>query len=593
MKFSENLWPRRTHISIEGFPGKRIKIAKGSDVKIIAKADTHYVVPETVQIRYRAEDGKFREKTMSRMGTTGDDDKYQEYSFVFQGIPSSRTFDLIGGDMTLRGFQIDVVDVPAMEMTLHCVFPPYMHREPRELPVTGQIQLPQGTAITVEAKANKDLVEVPIGVQMADQTKAAPTIKLANSDRRHFSYKIATLDEDQTLLFTLTDTDGITTKDPVRLTINAQPDEPPHVGVHLRGISTKITADARLPIEGEITDDYGIAKLWYEFKFDQDEAVKIPLRLVPRDRSALKFDRVADEALDLTDHPLTLGKTLSLTIMAQDNCTLKRGANVAPSEHYQLEVVSPEQLMSMLEARELTLRLRLEQIAQDLTTTRDQLAHVEFASPKAPSASEKAAADKAAVDKAAAANQASGGKSAPGAEPEDVRAAKSPPKSGTEPGDDESSGPGLHSPTVVIEQTLANSERGASEIASLAVAFDDIREEMVNNRVETPELEYRLKDQIADPLRHIAETSFPELDRRLKKLQAVLADPKLSQTRHAEAVQQVDAILVEMRLVMNKMLELESFNEIVEHLREIIKAQRDLDIKTQHRQKEKTLKLDE
>ena len=57
--------------------------------------------------------------------------------------------------------------------------------------------------------------------------------------------------------------------------------------------------------------------------------------------------------------------------------------------------------MSMLEARELTLRLRLEQIAQDLTATRDQLAHAEFASPKAPSPADKAASDKAAVDKAA------------------------------------------------------------------------------------------------------------------------------------------------------------------------------------------------
>ena len=260
----------------------------------------------------------------------------------------------------------------------------------------------------------------------------------------------------------------------------------------------------------------------------------------------------------MADHPLTLGKQVTVTIMAQDNCTLKHGPNVAPSERYQLNVVPPEQLMSMLEARELTLRLRLEQIAQDLTATRDSLANVEFAAPKPrPRAAKPGAAT------AADAKGPSGDKLAPGAEPEDSQAAKAAPKAGAEPGDTASSGGGLHSAPVVIEQTLANSERGASETASLAAAFDDIREEMVNNRIDTPELEYRLKDQIADPLRHIAEASFPELDRRLKKLQAVLADPELSRVRHEEAVKQIDTILVEMRLVMNKMLELESFNEIL------------------------------
>jgi len=49
---------------------------------------------------------------------------------------------------------------------------------------------------------------------------------------------------------------------------------------------------------------------------------------------------------------------------------------------------------------------------------------------------------------------------------------------------------------------------------------------MTNNRIDTPQVEYRLKEEIADPLRRIAEISFPELDRRLKKLQSSL--PTLS-----------------------------------------------------------------
>jgi len=58
-------------------------------------------------------------------------------------------------------------------------------------------------------------------------------------------------------------------------------------------------------------------------------------------------------------------------------------------------------------------------------------------------------------------------------------------------------------------------------------------------------------------------------------------------------VAQIDAILVEMRQVMNKMLELESFNEIVQNLREIIKDQDELNKITQKKQKEKALQLND
>jgi hypothetical protein len=578
--FSDVLWPRRVHLAVDGFPDKRIKIAKGSDVTIVAKADTRFEVPETAQIRYRTEEGASRE-SMSRLGVAAPGDEFQMYSFVFRGILSSRSFDILGGDAALRDYQIDVVEVPTIEMTLHCVYPEYMHREPRDLPVTGLVQLPQGTKITVEAKANKDLVEVPVNSLVADKAQPSRTINLAGSpDRRNFTYPIERLDEDETLLFTLVDADGIRTKDPVRLILNATPDEAPRVGVHLRAIGTSITPQARLPIEGEITDDYGVSKLWFEYKLDQADPVRVPFRANPRGHASLKFDRAADESLDFKEQPLKIGQQMVLTMMAQDNCTLKQGPNVAASERYQLAIVPPEQLMSMLEARELTLRLRLEQIAQDLTATRDQLAQLDFARPKSPAPSDKPN-DKNVTDKN-------------GAEPEDARSSKSP-VAGAEPGDANGPAPsrGLNSAPVVIEQTLANSERGASETASLATAFDDIREEMTNNRIDTPELEYRLKDQIADPLRQIAETMYPELDRRLKRLEATLADPELSKTRHEAALQQVDAILVEMRQVMNKMLELESFNEIVEHLREIIKAQDDLNKLTQKRQKEKALKLND
>ncbi len=120
----------------------------------------------------------------------------------------------------------------------------------------------------------------------------------------------------------------------------------------------------------------------------------------------------------------------------------------------------------------------------------------------------------------------------------------------------------------------------------MAQSFDDIREEMVNNRVDTPELQTRLKDQIADPLKQISQVMFPEFRSRLTQLRRTLDDPQSGPKQLKSALDEADAILVEMKSVLDKMLELETFNEVVDTLRSIISEQDQLNQETLRRQKE-------
>ena len=103
-----------------------------------------------------------------------------------------------------------------------------------------------------------------------------------------------------------------------------------------------------------------------------------------------------------------------------------------------------------------------------------------------------------------------------------------------------------------VARGLDNGDRSAHETLTVADSFDDIREEMVNNRVDTPELQTRLKDQIADPLRHISQQMFPELRTRLAQLRRVLDDPTAGRTQLKLALDQSDAILVEMKSVLGQ-----------------------------------------
>ena len=84
---------------------------------------------------------------------------------------------------------------------------------------------------------------------------------------------------------------------------------------------------------------------------------------------------------------------------------------------------------------------------------------------------------------------------------------------------------------------------------------------------------------------------FPELERRLEALQAALDDAEKAPGLRDRAQQQADEILLAMRKVRDRMIELEDFNEAVELLRDIIKMQKKLREQTQQRHKQKIREL--
>ena len=104
-------------------------MASGGDLEVIASADaaTH-LVPDRVEVRYRAEDGARGRPTMSAVGASGDRKRtYQEYSHTFHGVLASTQFDVVGGDDAVRNLRIEVVKSPTLDqMTLDRRFPPYM-----------------------------------------------------------------------------------------------------------------------------------------------------------------------------------------------------------------------------------------------------------------------------------------------------------------------------------------------------------------------------------------------------------------------------------------------------------------------------------
>ncbi len=550
--FSNELWPRRTRLVVDGFEDGVVKVARGADFDMVARADLSMpLVPESVEIRYWADSGSGGRATMAREGSADRSrDRFQQYTHSFRGVLVPMQLDVFGGDDAVRDLRIEVVDNPTLtQVVLDCRYPGYMDRPQRTLPVSGAMQIPFGTHVTVRGRSNKDLVRFEVRSALDDSSE--PEVLPVTGDPRTVEYSAGPLRGDRSLLFTLLDSDGIKSREPIRLTLAALGDEAPKLALRLQGIGPAITPEARLPVAGRITDDYGLASTWFEHGVDDQETRRQAIPTPAGNPTDLDFQ----QALEVRDLKLQPEQKFLLGVKSSDRYDLGDGPNVGSSERWLLDVVTPAELRAMLESRELVLRQRFETIIEQVVETRDSLLRLDFGSAAATE-------PEPAGDPAAAAEPGDAPQDAP-ATPERRLALNS----------------------LRMQRAVQNSRKDAYEVLGVAEAFDEIRQELVNNRIDTTELRMRLEQGIVGPLEQIGGEMFPELERRLDAVQRALADEKLGPPERERAREQSEAILLAMRQVLSRMIELEDFNEAVELLRQIVELQQKLNAETKDHSK--------
>jgi hypothetical protein len=512
---TNDLWPRATRLEIDGFPNGEAVVAKGGELKLVVRADTKMTVPDKVQVRYQTEDGVRERKFMVRVGVAREGvDDYQNFEYLFTNLLSPVKLEVRGGDARLSDLRIRVVESPTSAISLNCQYPEYMHLAARDIPAAAVTPLPQGCRVTLRAAANKDLVRAEVEELSGKGPATLHQLKPAAGDRRALEFVLPSLLADTTLRFALFDTDGVTNRDTIQLTLVSVPDTPPQVAVQLTGIGSAITVNARLPFVGEVRDDYGVAKSWYAYTVDETDPKQVTLT-APAQPSV---DLHVDASFEVRDLALKPEQKLLIGIEAVDNRQLpddQGGPNFAQGQRYLLDVVTPEQLRAQLEARELNIRQRFESIIAEMTETRDSLTRIE------PSTDDKV-------------NEQN---------------------------------------RLVTSRARQNGDKNAQETAGVAAAFDGIHQELVNNRIDTEELKLRLKDNIADPLHAIVRDRFPAFGKRLKELDDGLKGQRAADL-HRLATAEADALVVELERVRDKMLELETFNEAIDLLRSILAAEK-------------------
>jgi len=137
-----------------------------------------------------------------------------------------------------------------------------------------------------------------------------------------------------------------------------------------------------------------------------------------------------------------------------------------------------------------------------------------------------------------------------------------------------------------VAGSLQNVVQSTDEVAGVAEAFDDLGLELSNNRIDNADLKSRLGEQIARPLHQIARDRMPKLSEQLKLVEEHVADPAAMGPELKKSIALADQILVEMQQVLNKMIELQTYNEVVTLLRDIINDQNQIHDRTEQRKKQ-------
>lgn len=381
------------------------------------------------------------------------------------------------------------------------------------------------------------------------------------------------LPPDSALRISLEDRDGIASLTPARLTINGIVDQPPTVKTELRGIGSSITRKARIPVAGQLSDDYGVLSARFDYRVD-DASAWLPREFQTPPTGVREFDLQRSETepferFDVLPLDLSIGKRLTLSVTALDGCTVKSvptatavghaaasnepaGASELPAHRaygmkYVFTIVSEEELLSMLYAREINIRKRFEQIITELKQTRAELT----------TQREKLSETGQPVDPNLTA---------------DARTALTQGLAGS------------------ADRSLHSIRKNATETAGVQASFADIREELVNNAADTPLMLERLDDRILAPLDRIMTGNFPKADTSLGLFKLAQDKSTNPVPTLEESIDELQTIIQGMESILSEMRELAKFHEVVEQLKANIKAQQELLEETRRKRKESAIK---
>ena len=582
---SEQEYPRQSLLLADGFQDGRVRIGRGDSFTLSIRAAMEKpLVPGTLRVRIGTRETGYRTQLIDQFRTeTREGVRWRVFATTFPEMLETVTLQIRGADSTLNGLCIEVVPTPALtDMAVKQSFPGYMQRPERTVALTAsRTTIPDGTAITMTAKSTKPLQNATASINQ-DETSLKP-----DSDEPFDSIALTlpALREETTIEFRLTDIDSLPNRHPIRAELGIIKDQPPVVTARLEGIGPAITPEAVLPIAGEITDDNGLASAVSRYTTEPaavaETAAAPPAPNQPAQRqSAEGTTPIPGIASGQTLFPLEQtfsvlplsvlpGDKLILSVEASDLYDLDSSeGQTGMGPRWLLEIVTPEQLKHLLETREIALRQRFEVVIGEVERTKTLLSDYSLE----PTEQQIQQAESLTLEPREAATNESAADEADRQRELELQKRRI-----LDTISAEQSELGRYH----VSRMLRDTQKEVYDLLGIVESFRMIRSEMVNNRIFSEDERRRIDLEIMQPMQELISGDFPDVDRMLGMLNRLLLEREelkrpLVLLERQQILEQFDRTILKMAAIRDKMASMESFNEVIELLRSIIKQQQEL-----------------
>lgn len=264
------------------------------------------------------------------------------------------------GDFRSRTFAVRVLEKPVLKVFQVRVTPPEYAGLPAQVlsPNSGHLRALRGSRVSVEGTCSKPLAAAAVAL-----TKR--TVPLTLTEPTRFSGEFV-VEEGGSYVFTMEDQEGLKASHPVSYQLTIIQDQAPFVRIIKPGKDLSVVATARIPVEAEIQDDYGLGAGTLQSVHNRGTADEQKASQPLFEASAAKDVRQLKPSLvwDLAPLKLEPGRQIRYHAEAADLDTVS-GPNVGRSQEFGITIVSREDW-------EADTQRRIEEMVSDLTRSKDR-----------------------------------------------------------------------------------------------------------------------------------------------------------------------------------------------------------------------------
>lgn len=368
--FAEVDWPQDTYLKVLGGPD--FIVMRGEDIVVYVSVEDESDVPPHIALHARYPSLGMTQETL----TLADREKVESlqaqgvigevkalYMKEFNSVSEPFEFFVTGGDDKRdrrRSHHVRIVEPPDIRRLLFTVeYPNYMRRQSRKFSDdSGMLTVPLGSTVMVQAWATKDLGSATISID-GDKVGLMDIREYRGQPREIIGRFEITGNKEhgtRTLKFDLVDTEGYVNKRGGEYAVRIQPDTPPSIDVKKRAVGSVVTPQAVIPLVIQARDDSGVSALRAVLSRSKERPTAEPEDIAMS--SAGEREIREEYSLDLQPYLLEPDETIVVRVDAVDILPKDLGGpNIGKSGSMTFRVVTPEDLMTELIARQNKVRL--------------------------------------------------------------------------------------------------------------------------------------------------------------------------------------------------------------------------------------------